>query len=44
MPPAYRFVDRWVVAAPIERVYDTIGDVRGYERWWTDFVIRATGD
>ena len=44
MPPAYRFVDRWVVAAPIERVYDTIGDVRGYERWWTDFVLRATGD
>ena len=44
MPPAYRFVDRWVVPAPIERVYDTIGDVLGYERWWTDFVIRATGD
>lgn len=44
MPPAYRFVDRWVVPAPIERVYDAIGDVLGYERWWTDFVIRATGD
>jgi uncharacterized protein YndB with AHSA1/START domain len=44
MPPAYRFLDRWIVAAPIERVYDTIGDVLGYERWWTDFVIRATGD
>jgi hypothetical protein len=44
MPPAYRFLDQWVVRAPIERVYDTIGDVLGYERWWTDFVIRATGD
>ena len=44
MPPAYRFLDRWVVPAPIDRVYDTIGDVLGYERWWTDFVIRATGD
>lgn len=44
MPPAYRFVDRWVVGAPIDRVYDAIGDVLGYERWWTDFVIRATGD
>jgi uncharacterized protein YndB with AHSA1/START domain len=44
MPSAYRFLDRWVVRAPIERVYDAIGDVRGYERWWTDFVIRATGD
>jgi uncharacterized protein YndB with AHSA1/START domain len=44
MPPAYRFLDRWVVPAPIEHVYDAIGDVRGYEHWWTDFVIRATGD
>ena len=44
MPPGYRFLDRWVVPAPIERVYDTIGDVLRYERWWTDFVIRATGD
>lgn len=44
MPPAYRFLDRWVVAAPIERVYDAIGDVLAYERWWTDFVLRAKGD
>ena len=44
MPPAYRFLDQWVVRAPIERVYDAIGDVLAYERWWTDFVIRATGD
>ena len=44
MPPAYRFVDTWVVPEPIERVYDAIGDPLGYERWWTDFVIRATGD
>ena len=44
MTPAYRFVDRWRIDAPIDRVYDAIGDVRGYERWWTDFVIRATGD
>jgi uncharacterized protein YndB with AHSA1/START domain len=44
MPPEYRFVDRWVLRAPIERVYDTIGDVLAYERWWTEFVIRATGD
>lgn len=44
MPPAYRFVDRWLLPEPIDRVYDAIGDVLGYERWWTDFVIRATGD
>lgn len=42
--PGYRFVDTWVVPAPIERVYDAIGDVLAYERWWTDFVVRATGD
>ena len=24
MPPAYRFLDRWVVRAPIDRVYDTL--------------------
>lgn len=44
MPPAYRFLDTWVVQEPIERVYDAIGDARSYERWWTDFVIRSTGD
>ena len=42
--PGYRFVDTWIVPAPIERVYDAIGDVLAYERWWTDFVIRAMGD
>ena len=44
MPPAYRFLDRWIVQEPIERVYEAIGDALSYERWWTDFVIRSTGD
>jgi uncharacterized protein YndB with AHSA1/START domain len=44
VPAAYRFLDRWVIPAPIEQVYDAIGDPLGYEQWWTDFVIRATGD
>jgi uncharacterized protein YndB with AHSA1/START domain len=44
MPAAYRFLDRWVVPATIERVYDVIGDPLGYPRWWTDFVIEASGD
>ena len=44
MPPEYRFIDRWVVRAPLEHVYDALGDVLAYERWWTDFVIRADGD
>jgi uncharacterized protein YndB with AHSA1/START domain len=44
MPPAYRFLDRWLLPAQIDRVYEVIGDPLGYERWWTDFVIRASGD
>ena len=44
MPAAYRFLDRWVVAAPIERVYDIIGEPLAYDRWWTDFVLRSSGD
>jgi uncharacterized protein YndB with AHSA1/START domain len=44
MPAAYRFLDRWMIPAPIELVYDTIGDPLGYERWWTDFVLRSSGD
>jgi uncharacterized protein YndB with AHSA1/START domain len=41
---AYRFLDRWVIPAPIEEVYDAVGDPLGYERWWTDFVLHASGD
>ena len=44
MPPAYRFVDRWLIPAPIDRVYDALGDPLGYREWWTDFVIRVEGD
>jgi uncharacterized protein YndB with AHSA1/START domain len=42
-PAAYRFLDRWAIDASIERVYEVIGDALGYERWWTDFVLRASG-
>jgi hypothetical protein len=41
---AYRFLDRWIVPAPIDRVYEVIGDPLAYTRWWTDFVIQAEGD
>jgi uncharacterized protein YndB with AHSA1/START domain len=44
MQSQYRFLDRWLVRAPIERVYETIGDTLGYQRWWTDFVLRSEGD
>jgi hypothetical protein len=39
VPAAYRFLDRWVIPEPIERVYDAIGDPLRYDRWWTDFVF-----
>ena len=44
MPAAYRFLDRWVIPAPIERVYNAIGAPLEYDRWWTDFVLQASGD
>jgi uncharacterized protein YndB with AHSA1/START domain len=44
MPAAYRFLDRRAIDASIERVYEVIGDPLGYERWWTDFVLRSSGD
>lgn len=44
MTAAYRFLDRWVIPAPIEEVYEAVGDPLGYERWWTDFVLHAGGD
>jgi uncharacterized protein YndB with AHSA1/START domain len=44
VPAAYKFVDRWTIPAPIEQVYDVIGDPLGYEGWWTDFVLKASGD
>jgi uncharacterized protein YndB with AHSA1/START domain len=42
--PEYRFLDRWHVAAPIEEIYDVVGDVIGYPRWWGDVFLRAEGD
>ena len=44
MGAAYRFLDRWLVEAPIDDVYDVIGDILSYPEWWHDFVIEATGD
>jgi uncharacterized protein YndB with AHSA1/START domain len=44
VPAAYRFLDRWLIRAPIERVYDVIGEPLQYDRCWTDFVLQASGD
>ena len=42
--PQYRFLDRWDVPAPIEDVYDVVGDVLAYPSWWGDVFLAATGD
>jgi Polyketide cyclase / dehydrase and lipid transport len=40
----YRFVDRWLVRAPLEATYDVIGDTVGYPRWWGDVFVSVEGD
>ena len=40
----YRFVDRWFVRAPLEAVYDVVGDTLGYPDWWGDVFVSVEGD
>ena len=40
----YRFVDRWFVRAPLEAVYDVVGDTLGYPGWWGDVFVSVEGD
>jgi hypothetical protein len=42
-PPAYRFVDRWLVPYPIQPVYDLMADVHGYPTWWGDVWDSTSG-
>jgi uncharacterized protein YndB with AHSA1/START domain len=39
VPAAYEFVDRWFVPAPVEDVYDVIGEPLEYPRWWGDVFL-----
>jgi carbon monoxide dehydrogenase subunit G len=32
--PAFSFRERWVVAAPRERVHEVLADLEHYPRWW----------
>jgi len=41
--PEYRFVDRWFVPHPIERVYELMADVHGYPTWWGDVWDSTSG-
>jgi hypothetical protein len=40
----YRFLDDWYVPAPVEEVYDIVGDMLRYPEWWGVFVLEASGD
>ena len=33
----YKFVDHWMIRAPIDQVYRTIADPRTYPQWWPDY-------
>jgi uncharacterized protein YndB with AHSA1/START domain len=40
----YRFLTTWEVPAPPDEVYDAIGDVTSYPRWWGDVFVSVTGE
>src|SRR5947208_16810098 len=44
MDNEYRFVDRWIVRAPVEATYDTVGDTLAYPSWWGDVFVSVEGD
>ena len=41
---AYRFLDRWAVPHPVERVFDAVGEPLAYPEWWPDVFLAAEGD
>jgi hypothetical protein len=40
----YQFVDTWQVPAPIEEVYDIVGDTLRYPEWWGAAFLHVEGD
>jgi uncharacterized protein YndB with AHSA1/START domain len=44
VPAAYRFVDRWLVPAAVDDVYDLLGDPLEYPTWWGDVFLETGGD
>ncbi len=44
MAAQYQFVDQWSVAAPLEQVYDVVGNTLDYPSWWGDVFISVEGD
>ena len=44
MAAHYRFLDRWLVPAAPEEVYDVIGDQLAYPVWWGESFLDVQGD
>lgn len=44
MGAQYRFLSTWKVPAPIDEVYDVVGDTLRYPEWWGDVFLRVEGD
>jgi hypothetical protein len=42
--PEYRFLDRWVVPAPLDAVYHAVARPRDYPLWWSRVFLAANGD
>jgi quercetin dioxygenase-like cupin family protein/uncharacterized protein YndB with AHSA1/START domain len=40
----YEFVDEWVVAAPLQDVFDAIADSRTYPQWWRPVYLEVDAD
>jgi uncharacterized protein YndB with AHSA1/START domain len=40
----YRFLQEWIVPAPVEQAYDLIGDQNSYPEWWGDVFLEVEGD
>jgi uncharacterized protein YndB with AHSA1/START domain len=44
MGAEYRFLNRWVVPHPIERVFAAVSEPLAYPEWWSDVFLSAAGD
>ena len=40
----YEYVDRWTVDAPVDEVYDLVGNTLGYPEWWGKVFLAVEGD
>jgi uncharacterized protein YndB with AHSA1/START domain len=43
MEAGYHFLDEWLVPAPVEEVFDIVGDQLAYPTWWGRVFLHAMG-